>query len=217
MEALAINIARGLVLGLSVAAVAWAADDAPNPSEASSDDDAWRTKPGMYAVFHTNHGELVCVLFPEKAPETIANFVGLAEGTKAWTHPRTGEEKEGARFYDGLIFHRVIPNFMIQGGCPLGTGTGGPGYKFGDEFHDSLKFDRPGRLAMANAGPGTNGSQFFITEVPTEWLNNKHSIFGQLIAGDDVVRKMARLPQSRSNKPNEDVLLERLEIVRVEG
>ena len=141
-------------------------------------------KPGLYAVFHTSKGKIVCVLFEKEAPKTVANFTGLAEGTKEWTDPKT-RTKVKKRFYDGLIFHRVIPNFMIQGGDPLGTGTGGPGYKFEDEFSANLKFDKPGRLAMANAGPNTNGSQFFITHVPTPHLNNAHTIFGEVKGSAD--------------------------------
>ncbi len=172
---------------------------------------------GTYAVFDTTKGMILCRLFPEKAPETVKNFIGLAEGTKEWTDPKTGT-KVKKRFYDGLIFHRVIPDFMIQAGCPLGKGTGGPGYKFKDEFDPSLKFDRPGLLAMANAGPNTNGSQFFITEVPTSWLNNKHTIFGEVLKGMDVVKAIARVPveSKRTNKPREDVVMKKVEIIRVE-
>ena len=160
-------------------------------------------KPGLYAIFHTSKGTITCSLFEKEAPKTVANFVGLADGTKEWTDPKTGK-KVKKRFYDGLIFHRVIPNFMIQGGDPEGTGRGGPGYKFEDEFHPDLKFDKPGKLAMANSGPNTNGSQFFITHVPTPWLDNKHTIFGQVIEGQDIVDTIGK-----------DVVLEKLEIKRV--
>ncbi len=170
---------------------------------------------GTYAVFNTSMGTIICRLFPDKAPLTVSNFIGLAEGTKEWTDPKTGKLVK-KRFYDGLTFHRVIPDFMIQGGCPLGTGTGGPGYKFKDEFHPSLRFDRPGLLAMANAGPGTNGSQFFITEKETPWLNNRHTIFGEVVKGLDVVKAIARVPVKQNNKPVQDVVINRLEIVRVE-
>jgi len=160
-------------------------------------------KPGLYAIFHTSKGTITCSLFEKEAPKTVANFVGLADGTKEWTDPKTGK-KVKKRFYDGLIFHRVIPNFMIQGGDPEGTGRGGPGYKFEDEFNPSLKFDKPGKLAMANSGPHTNGSQFFITHVPTPWLDNKHTIFGQVIEGQDIVDNI-----------EQDVVLEKLEIKTV--
>ncbi len=145
----------------------------------------------IYATFQTTMGAIVVKLMPEKAPVTVENFVGLAEGTKEWTHPRTGE-KAKKPLYDGTVFHRVIPEFMIQGGDPMGTGTGGPGYKFADEIGPENKFDRPGLLAMANAGPGTNGSQFFITEVPTPHLNRGHTIFGEVVKGSDLVGKIAR-------------------------
>src|SRR5438445_8677019 len=134
--------------------------------------------PGTYATFDTSEGQIVCRLFEKEAPKTVANFTELAEGKREWTHPVT-RSKSSDNLYDGTIFHRVIPDFMIQGGDPAGNGTGGPGYKFKDEIVPTLTFDRPGRLAMANSGPATNGSQFFITEVPTPHLNGKHTIFGQ--------------------------------------
>jgi len=145
----------------------------------------------IYATFKTSMGDIVVKLFPEKAPKTVENFLGLAEGTREWTDPRGGQ-KVKKPLYDGTVFHRVIPDFMIQGGDPLGTGTGGPGYRFADEIGPDNKFDRPGLLAMANAGPNTNGSQFFITEVPTPHLNRGHTIFGEAVKGQDLVGKIAR-------------------------
>ena len=150
------------------------------------------------AIIETTQGNITCTLFPDKAPETVKNFIGLATGKKEWTNPKTGKKVVGTPLYDGVIFHRVIPNFMIQTGDPLGTGTGDPGYSFKDEFSPALTFDQPGRLAMANSGPNTNGSQFFITEVPTPWLNNHHTIFGQC-QNIDVVKKIARLAADPSN------------------
>ncbi len=145
----------------------------------------------IHATFQTSAGDIVVKLLPERAPKTVENFLGLAEGTREWTDPRSGE-KAKKPLYDGTVFHRVIPEFMIQGGDPLGTGTGGPGYKFGDEIGPENKFDRPGLLAMANAGPNTNGSQFFITEVPTPHLNRGHTIFGEVVKGGDLIAKIAR-------------------------
>ena len=169
--------------------------------------------PGLFAKFETTQGTIVVKLFEKEAPKTVANFVGLADGTKEWTDPKTGQ-KVKRPFYDGLIFHRVIPDFMIQGGDPLGTGTGGPGYKFEDEFSPALKFDRPGLLAMANAGPNTNGSQFFITDAPTDWLNNKHTIFGEVTEGLDVVKKIARVPKGPGDRPVTPVVIKKLTIIR---
>jgi len=145
----------------------------------------------VFAHFTTSEGKFTIQLFDQDAPRTVENFVGLAEGTKEWTDPRTGR-KSTAPYYNGTVFHRVIDAFMIQGGDPLGQGTGGPGYKFGDEFDPSLKHDKPGIFSMANAGPGTNGSQFFITHVPTPHLNGKHSVFGEVTKGQDVVNKIEK-------------------------
>ena len=172
-------------------------------------------KPGLYALFTTSKGPITCLLFEKEAPKTVANFVGLANGTKEWTDPKTNT-KIKKRFYDGLIFHRVIPKFMIQGCDPEGTGRGGPGYKFEDEFSSGLLFDKPGRLAMANAGPNTNGSQFFITTVPTPWLNNKHTIFGQVIEGMDTIEAIESVKRDRRDKPAEDVVITKLEIKQVQ-
>lgn len=170
---------------------------------------------GLYATFITNMGNIVCKLYEDEAPLTVENFVGLATGTKEYFNPNTKERGKG-RFYDGLIFHRVIPGFMIQGGCPLGTGIGSPGYKFKDEFSPNLKHDKPGRLSMANSGPNTNGSQFFITVAPTPWLDNRHSIFGQVVEGMDIVDKVANVKRNARDKPMENVVIEKLEIERVE-
>ena len=153
----------------------------------------------MQAHFTTSEGNFTIRLFDAEVPKTVANFVGLAEGTKEFVDPKTGQ-RVTRPFYDGLIFHRVIENFMIQGGDPLGTGTGGPGFRFEDEFHPSLRHNKPGLLSMANAGPNTNGSQFFITLVPTPWLDNKHSIFGEVVAGMDVIEKIGA---TKTVKPND--------------
>jgi peptidyl-prolyl cis-trans isomerase A (cyclophilin A) len=160
----------------------------------------------LYATFDTSMGKIVCELFPKQAPITVNNFVDLAKGTKEWTDPATGE-KVKKPLYNGTIFHRVIPDFMIQGGDPLGKGIGGPGYQFVDEFSDDLKFDKIGRLAMANAGPGTNGSQFFITVAKTPWLDNHHTIFGQVVKGQDVVDKIANAPRGANDRPTENIIL----------
>lgn len=153
--------------------------------------DLVRAGKDLYATFNTSMGPIVVRLFPKDAPKTVENFVALATGEKEWTDPRTGK-KTSDKLYDGTIFHRVIPDFMIQGGDPLGKGTGGPGYRFADEFFNGHAFDKPGLLAMANAGPNTNGSQFFITEVETPWLDNKHTIFGEVVKGFELVGKIAR-------------------------
>ena len=168
----------------------------------------------LRAVFHTSMGTFEAKLLEEESPQAVANFVGLATGKRAWKDPKTGAESHGP-FYDGVIFHRVIPEFMIQCGDRLGTGTGGPGYRFKDEFNPKLRHNRGGLLSMANAGPNTNGSQFFVTEVPTPWLDGKHMVFGQLVAGEELVGKIARVPAGAGNKPRTDVVLERLEIKRV--
>jgi peptidyl-prolyl cis-trans isomerase A (cyclophilin A) len=154
------------------------------------------------AILHTSEGDITIELFPNQAPKTVANFVELATGAKEWVDPNVGE-KVKKNLYDGTIFHRVIPGFMIQGGDPLGSGMGGPGYNFADEFHGELNFDRPYLLAMANAGPNTNGSQFFITVAPTTWLNRKHSIFGEVkdAASQAIVDKIAAAKTGANDKP----------------
>ncbi len=170
----------------------------------------------LTATLHTSLGTIVIRLLPDHAPKTVRNFVELAQGEREWTDPRTGKATR-ARLYDGTIFHRVIPRFMIQGGDPLGTGTGGPGYRFADEFHPDLSFSRPGLLAMANAGPGTNGSQFFITTDPAPHLNRRHTIFGEVISGQDVVEEISRVETGAANRPVKDVVLESVEIGSSDG
>ncbi|CAL9514014.1 Peptidyl-prolyl cis-trans isomerase B [Streptomyces sp. enrichment culture] len=168
----------------------------------------------LYATLKTNHGDIAVRLFPNQAPITVKNFVELAKGEREWTHPETGK-KSTDKLYDGTVFHRVISGFMIQGGDPLGNGTGGPGYQFEDEFHPDLRFDKPYLLAMANAGPGTNGSQFFITVAPTAWLNRKHTIFGEVAdaASQKVVDTIASTQTNpRTDRPLNDVVIESVEI-----
>src|ERR1700726_1512290 len=156
-----------------------------------------------FALFDTTEGTFKIKLFADKAPKTVENFVSLAEGTKT-----------GKPFYDGIIFHRVIPDFMIQGGCPEGSGRGGPGYKFGDEFHASLKHSKPGMLSMANAGPNTNGSQFFVTVAATPHLDNRHTVFGEVVEGYDVVEKISKVPTAAQDRPRKDVKINSLKIER---
>jgi len=169
----------------------------------------------LFATLQTTKGDVVIRLFPNEAPKTVKNFVGLADGTQEWTDPQTGEKKN-ERFYDGLGFHRVIDGFMIQGGCPLGTGTGGPGYTFKDEFHPELSFNKPYLLAMANAGPGTNGSQFFITVGQTPHLNNRHTIFGEVEdqASQKVVDAIATTRTGAGDRPVEPVVIDTVEVER---
>lgn len=168
----------------------------------------------MYATLKTSLGDIRVELFADKAPKTVANFVGLAEGAKGWTHPNTGEKQTGKSLYVGTIFHRVIKDFMIQGGDPLGVGIGGPGYQFEDEFDSSLAFDGPGYLAMANSGPNTNGSQFFITTVPTPWLTGKHTIFGKVVSGQDVVSQIESVKTGANDRPETPVVLQSVAIER---
>src|SRR3954452_20052412 len=171
--------------------------------------------PGTYAIINTTEGNIVCRLFDKDAPKTVQNFTDLAEGKREWKHPSTGK-KSSDRLYDGTIFHRVIPNFMVQGGDPAGTGFGGPGYRFDDETKGSThKFDKPGKLAMANAGPNTNGSQFFITVAATEWLTGNHTIFGEVVEGQEAVGKIVTLPPDRNDKPAKDIKVNSVTIERV--
>jgi peptidyl-prolyl cis-trans isomerase A (cyclophilin A) len=172
-------------------------------------------QPGTYAILNTSLGKITCRLFESEAPITVKNFTELAEGKKTWKDHVSGKGGSGP-LYNGTIFHRVIPSFMIQGGDPSGTGMGGPGYKFQDETKGSPhKFDAPGKLAMANSGPNTNGSQFFITVAPTTWLTGNHTIFGEVVEGQDVVDKITAAPRNRSDKPNTDIVLESVTIERV--
>jgi len=170
--------------------------------------------PGVYALFSTSDGDFVIKLHDKAAPKTVENFVGLAEGTKAWTDPQTGQSVTRP-FYDGLIFHRVIDGFMIQGGCPQGNGMGGPGYKFADEFGEGLYHARAGILSMANAGPNTNGSQFFITLGPTPHLDRRHSVFGEVVEGLDIIKKIGRVPTGRQDRPAKDIVINQVRIERV--
>jgi peptidyl-prolyl cis-trans isomerase A (cyclophilin A) len=167
----------------------------------------------LKATLKTTLGDIVIDLFPNHAPKTVENFVGLAEGTKEY---KDDAGRSGQPYYDGLVFHRVITGFMIQGGCPRGDGRGGPGYTFADEFHPELQFDRPYLLAMANAGPGTNGSQFFVTVGPTPHLNRRHTIFGEVAdqASRDVVEAIATTPTGPGDRPRTPVVIESVEITR---
>jgi peptidyl-prolyl cis-trans isomerase A (cyclophilin A) len=203
---------------------AFAAPQASSSAQTTPAKPATTVKPPVHrtgageptAVFNTTAGTLRCTLFEKETPETVANFIGLATGTKDWKNPVSGVTKHGTPLYDGTIFHRVIPNFMIQGGDPAGNGSGDPGYKFKDEIVPSLMFDRPGRLAMANSGPGTNGSQFFITEVPTPHLNGRHTIFGQCDdASVALVKQIARMATDPTNdRPFRPVKINHVSIVR---
>jgi peptidyl-prolyl cis-trans isomerase A (cyclophilin A) len=172
----------------------------------------------LFATLETTEGDIRIQLFPNHAPKTVANFVELAEGTREWTDPRTGA-RDTTPLYNGTIFHRVISGFMIQGGDPLGTGTGGPGYRFNDEFHPELAFTAPYLLAMANAGPGTNGSQFFITVAPTQWLTGKHTIFGEVADADSraIIDRIAAVETGQMDRPVSDVVINKVTVERVSG
>jgi peptidyl-prolyl cis-trans isomerase A (cyclophilin A) len=224
------NMSRCLVAALVLStSLAWAqagdagaaasekapAKKAAAPAAAAASGTKWTAKVAegkdLYATLKTSEGDVVVKLFTKDAPKTVENFVGLATGEKEWTHPATGKKSKDP-LYSNLIFHRVIPNFMVQGGDPLGTGTGDPGYRFADEFAGSHKFDKVGMLAMANSGPNTNGSQFFITTAATPWLNNKHTIFGEVISGYEVVAKMGSAPRNAMDRPNKDIVLQKIEV-----
>ncbi len=185
----------------------------PTTTPAASPSSAAKVSDSITAIFKTSKGDITVELFPKAAPKTVANFVGLAKGTKEWTSPKTGDKMTGKSLYAGTVFHRVIPDFMIQGGDPLGQGIGGPGYKFEDEFNNGYDFSEPYMLAMANSGPNTNGSQFFITVAPTTWLNNKHTIFGKVIKGSEIVDTISTVKTSAGDKPVEAVILSSVDII----
>lgn len=199
---------KNLILILTMSLMAGNAFAAKNKTETKTEQKTEKKMSGNIAVFKTSMGTFKVKLFKDKAPKTVENFVGLATGSKEWTHPATGEKMKGKSLYAGTIFHRVIKDFMIQGGDPLGKGVGGPGYRFEDETSPKDNFDKPGILAMANAGPNTNGSQFFVTLVPTPWLNGRHTIFGEVTEGMDVVSKIGVTPTGPMDKPKTDIKIE---------
>jgi peptidyl-prolyl cis-trans isomerase A (cyclophilin A) len=188
---------------------------APPAAADSSKPSAAKHGPGVYAHLTTNHGTMIARLFDKEVPRTVENFVGLAEGKKQWRNPRTNSMVRRP-YYNNLTFHRIIPGFMIQGGDPEGTGMGGPGYRFDDEFHPKLRHSKAGILSMANAGPNTNGGQFFITLGPTPHLDNRHSVFGEVVDGLDVVRRIGKVPTGRGDRPVNDVRIQSVTIERVE-
>jgi len=200
---------RFALLAALAASLIIPASAADTPKESSST--MTTNEPGLYAKFETNEGTFLVKLFDQDAPKTVANFTGLAQGTKEFTDPKT-RTKVKRPFYDGLDFHRVIKDFMVQGGDPLGNGTGGPGFQFEDEFTSTRTFDKPGILAMANAGPNTNGSQFFITVAKTPWLNKRHTIFGEVVEGYDVVDKISHVPTDGNDHPVVPVTITKLTI-----
>jgi peptidyl-prolyl cis-trans isomerase A (cyclophilin A) len=194
--------------GLSLSTTSLAKDNKTNVEKKSK-----KKVKRMYAQMETSKGTIKIKLFHEKVPKTVDNFVGLAEGTLEYTDPKTGK-KTKSNFYDGLVFHRVIPNFMIQGGDPMGSGMGGPGFKFEDEFHPELKHNKPGILSMANSGPNTNGSQFFITVAPTPHLDNRHSVFGEVVEGYDVAESISKADRDGGDRPSETIAIKKLTIIR---
>ena len=198
------------VAGLALFVALYAHADKTEPKKEAPAKTA-TSKKSTHVVLQTTAGDIEINLFPERAPKTVANFVELATGKKKWTDPKTRKEVVGKSLYEGTIFHRVIPGFMIQGGDPMGTGEGDPGYRFEDETKPTDSFDKPGILAMANAGPNTNGSQFFITDAPTPWLNGKHTIFGEVTKGMDVVNKIISAPADPSNnRPEKPVSIKKV-------
>jgi peptidyl-prolyl cis-trans isomerase A (cyclophilin A) len=198
-----------LLLGSSLSFAALAAEKTPTAAGGGKWMKMALEGKELYATLKTSEGDIVVRLFSKDAPKTVANFVGLATGEKEWTDPKTGQKTQKP-LYEGTIFHRVIPNFMIQGGDPLGTGMGDPGYRFEDEFQSGRKFEKEGLLAMANAGRNTNGSQFFITVANTPHLNNRHTIFGEVISGYEVAKKISEVPKGPSDRPNKEVVLQRV-------
>jgi len=207
--------ASAMAVAFTVTAAAQTGSPEELPDAPSATQQALTVPNGPTVVLDTSMGRITCQFYEKQAPKTVANFIALAEGTKDWTDPRNNKKQHNKRLYDGTIFHRVIPEFMIQGGDPTGTGTGDAGYSFEDEFDSSLTFDTPGRLAMANSGPNTNSSQFFITEVPTEHLNGKHTIFGQCDESSVlVVKTIARVERDGDDKPSTPVVLKKVTIVR---
>jgi peptidyl-prolyl cis-trans isomerase A (cyclophilin A) len=200
-------IVVSLLLLIALNLAAQTAQEPAKPAQAARED-------GLYATFKTTQGDITVKLYEKESPITVKNFVSLAQGRKAWKDPKSGQMVRKP-LYNGLTFHRVLPGFMIQGGDPQGDGAGDVGFVIPDEFHPSLKFDQPGRLAMANAGPKTGSCQFFITEVPTPHLNGAHTIFGQVIQGQDVVTKIARVPRGANDKPNTPVRITSVVIERV--
>ena len=204
-----------LMAPLTVAAQSTTGSQAPAAKPATTPKPAAVAAAKPTAIIDTTVGKMTCTLFPDKAPIGVANFIGLATGTRDWKNPASGATKHGVPLYDGTIFHRVIPDFMIQGGDPAGNGSGDPGYKFKNEVSSDLLLDRPGRLAYANSGPNTNGSQFFITVAATTWLTGKHTIFGEVVEGQDVVNKITAVPRGRNDRPNKDVVLKKVTVEKV--
>ena len=202
------NSAARLALSVSAFVLLMAQTPAHGEEKAKKSE----AKKDKIAVIQTSEGEIKVKLFADRAPKTVDNFVGLVTGKKEWTDPKSGKKMKGKALYDGTIFHRVIPDFMIQGGDPLGMGTGGPGYTFEDETSPSDSFDKPGILAMANAGPNTNGSQFFITVKATPWLNGRHTIFGEVTEGMSVVEKIVAAPRDAMDRPNKAITIKKIKI-----